>query len=285
MTDSSGNRRAVAASPFDIGREWLGPVEALIDLGVLSSADIYTVVDSTNTVALDWLRTASDAVVRRDCPRLVIASMQSAGRGRHGNVWLSADDSLTCSLIVTASGPLISIAVGLAVADAIEAVLPAAMPQLKWPNDVWLGGAKVAGVLIERISQRPDHWIIGIGVNVGSAPDFLAAPTKQVTSDQVTPTSLSAAGATATRSDVLTRLVPAVLDRLHDAQTLPLEVVEAYQTRCMLTGVDVQATFGGKPVWGRCLGIDAQGHLRLMVDDQLVSIHAGNVQRVRRVDG
>jgi BirA family transcriptional regulator, biotin operon repressor / biotin---[acetyl-CoA-carboxylase] ligase len=91
---------------------------------------------------------------------LVTTEVQTAGRGRQGRTWVApAGSSLLLSLILRASDPLLPLRAGLAVADLAG---PAAL--VKWPNDVWVDGRKVAGVLVEARPQ--EGWsVLGIGVN------------------------------------------------------------------------------------------------------------------------
>ena len=98
---------------------------------------------------------------------VVTASEQTAGRGRRGRVWTApAGKALLYSAILSPlelEHVLLPLSVPVAVCEAIEAA-GAGPTQIKWPNDVWLDQAKVAGVLIE---ARPPEWaVIGIGVNV-----------------------------------------------------------------------------------------------------------------------
>jgi BirA family biotin operon repressor/biotin-[acetyl-CoA-carboxylase] ligase len=126
---------------------------------------------------------------------IVVADIQTQGRGRLGRSWWSPPGNLYLSVILRcaeppaapavalglspAQVPPITLAIGIAVCDAIRAFGAAA--QLKWPNDVIIAEQgevhKIAGVLVETQSQGPrlDHLIVGIGVNlVGHLPDELA---------------------------------------------------------------------------------------------------------------
>lgn len=103
----------------------------------------------------------------------LIADRQTGGKGRQGRAWMDAGGNFMGSTVVRlAAGdpPPASLALvaGLAV---YEAVLPhvAAQPhlRLKWPNDLVLAGAKLAGILLERVQ---DSVIVGIGVNLAIAP-------------------------------------------------------------------------------------------------------------------
>lgn len=99
------------------------------------------------------------------------ADFQTAGRGRLDHVWKScAGKNLMMSAVVDVSGlepdrvatfPLV---VGLSVCEAVERMGQSLQALLKWPNDVLVGGRKLAGILCERIG---DSVIAGVGVNVG----------------------------------------------------------------------------------------------------------------------
>lgn len=105
---------------------------------------------------------------------LVSCDRQTAGRGRRGRGWVTPPGAaLLASFVmrrVEAAPALLALAVPLAVCEAIDAAGEGAAPaQVKWPNDVWLDGRKVAGILIE---ARPPQWaLLGIGVNVARPPD------------------------------------------------------------------------------------------------------------------
>src|SRR4051794_2409306 len=98
---------------------------------------------------------------------LVTAGEQTAGRGRHGRTWVTPPGTaIAASLVLREWDPLLSLRAGLAVADVAG---PEA--RVKWPNDVWLEGRKVAGILAE---ARNGGWVVlGIGVNVALDPATL----------------------------------------------------------------------------------------------------------------
>jgi BirA family biotin operon repressor/biotin-[acetyl-CoA-carboxylase] ligase len=151
-------------------------------------------VDSTNLEAKR--RIASGAAVDG---MVVTAREQTAGRARRGRGWSSPVGNLYWSLIryPEAAWPPVwglSMVAGLAVRDLARAALPASVPVgLKWPNDVLVDGAKVAGILLESGAQEDRPWVVvGIGVNL------IAAPTEGLL---YRATSLSAAGAGAIDRD------------------------------------------------------------------------------------
>ena len=100
---------------------------------------------------------------------LVTAAEQSAGRGRQGRTWTApAGRALLCSVLVRDPPALLPLAAGVAVAEAVAEVVAEVVgseARLKWPNDVLVGGRKVAGILVEGRPQ--EGWaVVGIGLNV-----------------------------------------------------------------------------------------------------------------------
>ena len=123
-------------------------------------------IDSTNTELMRRARAG------RAEPVLLVAERQTAGRGRLGRPWQSAQQgeqqnaaSLTFSLglsLAPRDWSGLSLAVGVSVVDSLHADL-----QLKWPNDVWLHGRKLAGILIETASVGDQRVaVVGIGINI-----------------------------------------------------------------------------------------------------------------------
>ncbi len=109
---------------------------------------------------------------------VIIAETQSAGRGRSGRQWHSPVGNFYASVLIRphlalADAPMISLLTGVALAGALGAFLQDASGiSLKWPNDVLLNGAKLAGILVESsISAGQLDWmVVGVGANLISAP-------------------------------------------------------------------------------------------------------------------
>ena len=119
---------------------------------------------STNSWALDHLRDLVDGAC-------VWTEHQTAGRGRGTNRWLAPAGVLTASFVVPVPAQVpvtyLSLCAGLVIAHAVEDHAPAAHVQVKWPNDCYLGGRKLAGVLCERPAMGDaDRVVIGIGLNL-----------------------------------------------------------------------------------------------------------------------
>lgn len=143
-------------------------------------------VDSTNAIAMERAREGHRGLL------WVVSDHQLAGRGRRGRPWQTERGNLAASLLLKPQVPLSSAAslgfvAGLALADALEAVVPAGSPigvgldggatrdgrfELKWPNDLIAGGAKLSGILLESSMLDGNGYalVIGIGVNVVSHP-------------------------------------------------------------------------------------------------------------------
>jgi len=131
---------------------------------------MFAEVDSTNA---EGLRLARDLAG----PTWIFAARQVAGRGRRGRVWSDPEGNFAASLVLKPEGApgvaaLRSFVAALALHDALAQLAPGADLALKWPNDVLLGGDKLAGILLEGSSNsaRMEHLVIGFGVNLTGAP-------------------------------------------------------------------------------------------------------------------
>jgi BirA family transcriptional regulator, biotin operon repressor / biotin---[acetyl-CoA-carboxylase] ligase len=214
--------------------------------------------DSTNSLAREL------AAAGAPSGTVVTADEQTAGRGRLGRTWVApAGKALLYSAILTPlehRHRLLPLAVPVAVCEAVEAVAPVGAA-IKWPNDVWIGDRKCAGVLIEARPQ--DGWaVIGVGVNVAiEAGEFPA--------DLRTPAISIGHGAT----------VDATLDALNErlAEWVAAEeeaVLAAFRDRDLLLDREVAWEDGQ----GIATGIDDRGNLLVRkVDGPELSLGAGEV--------
>jgi BirA family transcriptional regulator, biotin operon repressor / biotin---[acetyl-CoA-carboxylase] ligase len=172
---------------------------------------------------------------------LVTTGLQTAGRGRQGRSWTTPPDrALLMSLVLRAPDRLLPLAAAVAVA---ETAGPDAA--IKWPNDVLLGGRKIAGILAEARPQ--EGWaVLGMGINVALRPEDFPEELR--------------AGAGSLGLDP--RDVEGFLERLLATleRTLPLEpaaLLDAWRARDALSGREI-AWAGGA---GRAAGIDGDGRL------------------------
>ncbi|HEX6027226.1 MAG TPA: biotin--[acetyl-CoA-carboxylase] ligase [Solirubrobacter sp.] len=189
---------------------------------------------------------------------LVTADEQTAGRGRQGRSWVTPrGQAIAASIVLREYDDLLPLRAGLAVADVAG---PSA--QVKWPNDVWVDGRKVAGILVEA-RQDPGWAVLGIGVNVAIDPATLPpdaaaiAGTLGLTPDDVEPT--------------LTKLLEALETRLREPSPVTLA---ALRERDALLGKPVRWQDGE----GTGAGIDDTGALRVtLADGTTTTLSAGEV--------
>jgi BirA family biotin operon repressor/biotin-[acetyl-CoA-carboxylase] ligase len=201
---------------------------------------------------------------------VVLAEAQRAGRGRDGRTWESPPGGLYMSAVLRPPLPLVDVppmtlAIGIAVCDAARSVGASAV--LKWPNDVLVGGKKLAGVLVEAQSQgnKLDAVIVGIGVNLDTAPADRSIALGE------------AAGKPIDRAAFVTCLLGSVERWVDRYIASGLEaIIPAWQDR-MAVGLAARATINGAPLTGSMAGLDPDGSL-LLRDD------AGNLHRVRSGD-
>jgi BirA family transcriptional regulator, biotin operon repressor / biotin---[acetyl-CoA-carboxylase] ligase len=205
------------------------------------------------------------------------ADVQSAGRGRQTRVWQSLKGNLhTCGLVrLRESDPPVStlaLVAGLAVLHAVQEAAPRPDYQLKWPNDVLLNGAKLAGILLE---CEGACVLVGVGVNLAHAADI---PERAVAD----------LGGMISPSAFLPRLAE------HFTQGLALwrqesiaTLITQWERAAHPIGSDLKVQLEGKIISGAFAGLcqDAgkQGALLLRLQDgTLTTITAGDVERVTR---
>ena len=200
------------------------------------------------------------------------AGRQSGGRGRLGRSWESPVGNLYCSTLVRQRvGDPLPHTLALVAANAVHALIAplcAGRAQIKWPNDILVDGAKIAGILLERSG---DAIVVGIGINVTDHPTGLDRPV----------TSVSAQGA-------ITAQAGALLDRLVEIFAHWLSIWRAQglapvRTHWLLNAHPAGTMMrvaqpDGNVIDGAFDTLDAQGMLilRLAKDDKHV-IHAGDI--------
>jgi len=229
---------------------------------------------STNEVALAW--------ARDDAPHgaVVTAESQTQGRGRRGRAWSSpAGKGLYLSLILRpdlppAHVPRLTILAALAVAHTVEKS-SGVVAETKWPNDVLIGGRKVAGVLCEAEWKdgKLSFAVVGIGLNVNfrteDLPERVLFPATSLLIETET-----------------TRLISEVKHiLLAELETLYSRYVNGdwddlraeYSRRCASTGRHVTVTNEGSQYSGVAAGIDEDGLLLVQTAEGIRSVIAGDV--------
>jgi len=239
----------------------------------------FRTIPSTNAWLLARARSAPEWTV-------AIADEQTAGRGRQGHAWISPRGNLYLSVLLKPSRPLgdealLPLAGGVAVAEALEGCgVPC---ELKWPNDVLVGGRKIAGILVEGTSSAGglDALVLGVGVNLVRAHHEMPEESWG-----------AATSAVSEGSQILrpAEVALAVLERVrvwyHALQEGKRKsLLEAWSARgASWWGRTVVFESVGKPVVGVAVGIDERGALRVRLEGGLeIAVLAGEIRELRLV--
>ncbi|MGB3720366.1 MAG: biotin--[acetyl-CoA-carboxylase] ligase [Proteobacteria bacterium] len=202
-------------------------------------------------------------------PLWIWAKTQTLGRGRSGRSWISVPGNLYASLLIRLDcAPTVlhqlSFVAGVATYDAIRAAGSAAGKEinslrLKWPNDVLIEDAKLAGILLESTTQPGASGasiaVIGIGINLAGHPEGIGRAV----------THLAAHGISISPAAMLQHLATAMNDwlkRWDNGVGFPL-LREAWLQRAGIAGEQMTINTGRETVEGSFIGIDAQGALVL----------------------
>lgn len=203
---------------------------------------------------------------------------QSSGRGRRGRTWLAAQGhALLVSVLVRpgiapVDAGLLPIVVAVGVAEALGDDA-----RIVWPNDILIGGRKVAGILCEMSAdQEGVAWAVaGVGVNVRSAPDLDDA--------RWSPGALGDTGTPPARADLLVALLASLGRRYTEwVADGPGPTLAAFAARDALAGREVTVDLPGEAVTGTCDGTDDLGRLRVLTGGGERLLGAGEVVRVSR---
>lgn len=222
-------------------------------------------VDSTNREALALARAgAREGAV-------VVAGFQTAGRGRHGRPWDAAPGSSLLASILLRPGPSLAparrhLAVAVVALAASDACSSAAgfLPALKWPNDLVVGDAKLAGVLAE---VEGDALVVGLGLNVSVAGPW---PPGAVSAERV-----------AGRPVDVDALLDGVLSGVSARYGRWRAVASEYRRRCTTLGRTVRVDLAAESFTGTVADVSDDGHLLVDVGMCLRTVTAGDVIHLR----
>ena len=232
-------------------------------------------IDSTNSAAFRLAEEgAADGTV-------VIADAQTRGKGRLGREWASPDGvNLYCSVILRPAlppmaAPQLTFLSVIAVARAVEQAT-SLVPMIKWPNDILIGGKKIAGLLNEMSAEteKVNFIVLGIGVNVNMHPDQFPAELRHPAS------SLLVEGGEPVNRNSFVRLLLRELDALYDVYLRegygPIR--DEWQSRSQMRGRRVTVTCQDHVISGVVSGIDDIGALILDVDGREERVLSGDVK-------
>ena len=209
----------------------------------------HDLVGSTNDEARLWAEQgAAEGSV-------VCADEQSAGRGRRGAVWICpAGQALAFSQILRpgmprALWPRLALVIGLAVAKTLE--MHGLAAEVKWPNDVWVAGKKIAGLLLE---SSGDVVIAGVGlnVNVTEFPQEIAGIATSMRRET---------GIEYDREDLLVGVARSILSHSRRAESEFSDLLAEWRERCALSGKRVSLLLCNEVHIARVHGIGERGEL------------------------
>jgi len=257
--------------------ELLDPVRIQRAIGpsaqqLISSLEVFSSIESTNGYLMHRLRQ------QQLCSgHVCVAEYQSAGRGRRGRHWRAgyAGSILASVYWRFPGGPVslggLSLALGVSVADALR-VAGVDDVGLKWPNDVYRGGRKLGGILVEVTgeSEGPSHTVIGIGLNMrlGALRDEIGQPCTDVLD----------AGTDVGRNELTGVLLERVMLSLERYQSLGLEgFLGQWRDLDVLEGKEVRVISAEGALIGRAAGIDSSGRLRVDVEGKTLALSSGEV--------
>lgn len=203
----------------------------------------------------------------------LVAERQTAGRGRQGRAWCDGAGNFMGSSVVRLAdrdppAASLSLVVGLALYEAVQPLVShSAALMLKWPNDLLLGGAKLAGILLER---EGGSIVVGIGVNLAAAPDL---------PDRTT-TALAHHGVTPDRELFTTSLAASLERELERWRSFGLDpLIRRWESVAHRHGTPLSVQQPGEePIVGAFAGLTEDGALRLRLAGGATRvIHGGDV--------
>ncbi|RLB19531.1 MAG: biotin--[acetyl-CoA-carboxylase] ligase [Deltaproteobacteria bacterium] len=219
-------------------------------------------LDSTNRLAKSLCeKGAAEGTV-------VVAEHQSAGRGRMGRAWLAEPSTNLLFSVVLRPGLgmerlfLVNAVGALAIADAV-AQKTSLHVGIKWPNDIYVGRAKLAGILSEFSMKSPrlEYVIVGIGLNVHWSPPQLDPPADHATSI------LKETGRHVCRTDLLSSLL-LIMERyyLRLKQGDAAGILEAYKKRSIVLGKRIMVFLEEQGLGCMAVDIEDNGTLRVITE-------------------
>jgi BirA family biotin operon repressor/biotin-[acetyl-CoA-carboxylase] ligase len=231
-------------------------------------------VESTNQVASSLADSCPDGTV-------VLAEVQTRGRGRLARSWASPPGGIWMSIVLKPALPLsqvyrVNMAVSLAVTRALSS-LYRLEGRIKWPNDILVGGRKISGTLLEVKAEldRLDYVIAGVGLNVNIDPaQFPAEWNATSVSDQL--------GADVDRTD----LVAEILCRLEEAYLIlgSREILEEWRALSATAGRMVRISSAEGDLEGEAVGLGEDGSLYIKTDNGLKRVLAGDCLHQRGLE-
>lgn len=246
--------------------------------------EVHNLIDSTNSYLLRRLPNQNQNL------QVCLAEYQDAGRGRRGRQWISPFGShIYMSMywyleqgMSAAMG--LSVVAAMAVSDAIKTLYKIEV-QLKWPNDIYFNGVKLAGILIDLEGQalEPCHCVIGIGLNI-NMPKKSAEQVDQPWTDLQSAIAMSLSDTNGKyensidRNELAATLIAKLSTRLQQHQNEGLNtMLHEWAKQDFYLNKPVKLITGSRAKQGICRGINNQGALLLEIDGHVSPIYGGEV--------
>lgn len=239
--------------------------------------EVFAELPSTSDYALDHI-----ASYHNRMPALFVARQQTKGRGRGARSWFAGDGALTFSALLSQADtpiepqdwPRSSLVAGVAMCQTLEQYVDAELLKVKWPNDVYLAGRKVCGILVEKRELANPVMCLGVGVNVNNSLEH-APPDVQQKAIALTDITHQQHFLPEILLEFLLRY-----RKLSDANASSLEAMLPYwREHCLLTGRQVETLQAVQHVTGECHGIDANGALLVQTSAGQRQIVSGEIIR------
>jgi BirA family biotin operon repressor/biotin-[acetyl-CoA-carboxylase] ligase len=234
----------------------------------------------------------SRAMAPDSLPFVVTSDEQTAGRGRQNNTWWTGHGSLALSMLLDAkdhglkpqASAQLSLAIGFAAMQALRSITeetlenfksgssdsPVAMPkiEIRWPNDVYVNDRKITGILIEAPNMR--HIVIGIGVNTNSS----AADAPEEIRDRIITLS-DALGWKIDQNHFIFLLCKKIMEILGYFPSQIPQLIENVESNLHQIGKTVNISRENEHISGQCLGLNADGSLRVMTESGEKAVVSG----------
>lgn len=239
--------------------------------------DVFDELSSTSDHAL-----ANLAEYSQRLPALVVARKQTKGRGRGSRSWFAGEGALTFTAMLGRKDipiephnwPRCSLIAGVAMCQTLETLSGSDAFQLKWPNDVYLSGRKVCGILVEKRDATEPVLCVGIGVNVNNSLEHAPADVQQkaIALTDVT-----------TQQHFLPEILLGFLARFRELCRQNVDsladLLPYWRNHCLLTGRPVETSQADQVIAGQCCGIDETGALLVQTSAGQKQIVSGEIIR------
>ncbi len=247
-----------------LGTRWLG-----------RDLRLFAQLASTNELAISLAQKGESGTV-------ILAEVQTRGRGRLSRHWESPSGGIWMSLILRPDIPIalayqINMAICVAVCRAISNLL-GLNPGIKWPNDLLIGERKVGGILMEvqAEGERLEYAVVGVGINANIDPS--AFP------DDWMATSLSQEGGSEVSRTALIQRTLLEIERAYE-NLGSKEIYDEWRRRSVTIGRMVRISANSGELVGEVEDLAEDGALLLRRDDELVRVLAGDCIHLRGMGG